>query len=134
MNPNNDAYWESRGYDERPNDWEGVRNNSSYDYSKSDLNNRSNQLNSNNDTYWRSRGYEKKPDEWDDDTLGFSTDKKSYQQIHNNQSSLQLKEPSNRSEFLKISGKNLSKKRTKNNKEDKVIYILEILTHWLSIR
>lgn len=21
-NPNNDAYWESRGYDERPDDWE----------------------------------------------------------------------------------------------------------------
>ena len=22
MNPNNDAYWESRGHDERPDDWE----------------------------------------------------------------------------------------------------------------
>ena len=22
MNPNNDAYWTSRGYDERPDDWE----------------------------------------------------------------------------------------------------------------
>ena len=22
MNPNNDAYWDSRGYDERPDDWE----------------------------------------------------------------------------------------------------------------
>ena len=22
MNPNNDAYWESRGQDERPDDWE----------------------------------------------------------------------------------------------------------------
>jgi hypothetical protein len=22
MNPNNDAYWESRGYDERPDDWD----------------------------------------------------------------------------------------------------------------
>ncbi len=22
MNPNNDAYWQSRGYDERPDDWE----------------------------------------------------------------------------------------------------------------
>jgi len=21
LNPNNDAYWESRGYDERPGDW-----------------------------------------------------------------------------------------------------------------
>ena len=23
MNPNNDAYWQSRGYYERPDDWEG---------------------------------------------------------------------------------------------------------------
>lgn len=22
LNPNHDAYWESRGYDERPDDWE----------------------------------------------------------------------------------------------------------------
>jgi hypothetical protein len=22
LNPENDAYWESRGYDERPDDWE----------------------------------------------------------------------------------------------------------------
>ena len=22
LNPNNDAYWESRGYDERPEDWQ----------------------------------------------------------------------------------------------------------------
>ena len=22
MNPNNDAYWESRGFDERPEDWD----------------------------------------------------------------------------------------------------------------
>ena len=22
LNPNNDAYWESRGWDERPDDWE----------------------------------------------------------------------------------------------------------------
>ena len=22
MNPNNDAYWESRGHDDRPDDWE----------------------------------------------------------------------------------------------------------------
>ena len=22
MNPNNDAHWQSRGYDERPEDWE----------------------------------------------------------------------------------------------------------------
>ena len=22
LNPNNDAYWQSRGYDERPDDWD----------------------------------------------------------------------------------------------------------------
>ena len=26
LNPNNDAYWESRGYDERPDDWEDLIN------------------------------------------------------------------------------------------------------------
>jgi len=26
LNPNNDAYWESRGYDERPVDWEDLIN------------------------------------------------------------------------------------------------------------
>ena len=47
MNPNNDAYWESLGYDERPDDWErGVDDN------------RSNQLNPNNDAYRSSRGEE----------------------------------------------------------------------------
>ena len=24
LNPNNDAYWESRGYDQRPDDWESI--------------------------------------------------------------------------------------------------------------
>ena len=24
LNPNNDAYWQSRGYDERPDDWEDL--------------------------------------------------------------------------------------------------------------
>ncbi len=24
LNPNNDAYWESRGCDERPDGWEGI--------------------------------------------------------------------------------------------------------------
>lgn len=28
-NSNNDAYWESRGYDERPDDWEDRENDSS---------------------------------------------------------------------------------------------------------
>ena len=53
MNPNNDAYWESRGYDERPDNWEG-RDDDSDD--EGDDDNRANQLNPNNDAYWSSRG------------------------------------------------------------------------------
>ena len=26
MNPNNDVYWQSRGYDERPEDWREAEN------------------------------------------------------------------------------------------------------------
>lgn len=42
LNPNNDAYWQSRGYDEKPDDWDDDDYNSSnreedddeyYDYS-----------------------------------------------------------------------------------------------------
>ena len=29
MNPNNDAYWQSRGHDERPDDWEQQSNSNS---------------------------------------------------------------------------------------------------------
>ena len=50
MNPNNDAYWESRGFDERPDDWEEHdESEDKHDY------NRANQLNPNNDEYERSR-------------------------------------------------------------------------------
>jgi len=56
LNPNNDAYWSSRGSDGRPDDW-----NSAYDndtpYSKAELDNHANQLNPNNDAYWSSRGH-----------------------------------------------------------------------------
>ena len=56
MNPNNDAYWESRGYDERPDDWESRLDDD--DDSDGDDDNRANQLNPNNDAYWSSRGEE----------------------------------------------------------------------------
>jgi hypothetical protein len=42
MNPEHDAYWQSRGEDGRPED--------------ADDDNRANQLNPNNDAYWQSRG------------------------------------------------------------------------------
>ena len=54
MNPNNDAYWESRGYDERPDDWEDRVDGDD----DGDDDNRANQLNPNNDAYRSSRGEE----------------------------------------------------------------------------
>ena len=57
-NPNNDAYWDSRGYEDgRPDDWEDT------DYgdddvdvpSQADLDNHANQCNPNNDAYHQSR-------------------------------------------------------------------------------
>ncbi len=52
MNPNNDAYWQSRGYDERPDDWEEDLD----DNDGGDDDNRANQLNPDSDTYWSGRG------------------------------------------------------------------------------
>jgi hypothetical protein len=49
MNPNNDAYWQSRGYSEKPDDSEAIAT-SSYD------DNHANQLNPNNQAYSQSRG------------------------------------------------------------------------------
>ena len=54
MNPNNDAYWQSRGYDDRPDDWEGGGD----DDDRND-DNRAKQLNPNNDAYWSSRSEER---------------------------------------------------------------------------
>ena len=70
MNPNNDAYWDSRGYDGRPDDWEDRTYGDSYGYSQDDYDNRSNQLNPNNDAYWQSRGYDERPDDWENRTYG----------------------------------------------------------------
>ena len=55
MNPNNDSYWESRGFDERPDDWED-RIEDDEDDEGGDDDNRANQLNPNNDAYQSSRG------------------------------------------------------------------------------
>ncbi|MEX5687887.1 hypothetical protein [Pseudomonas silesiensis] len=33
---------------------------------KSDDDNRANQLNENNDAYWQSRGYDERPDDWEE--------------------------------------------------------------------
>ena len=52
MNPNNDAYWDSRGFDGRPDDWEDQVDE---DEGGGD-DNRANQLNPNNDAYSSSRG------------------------------------------------------------------------------
>ena len=55
MNPNNDAYWESRGHDERPDNsdnWEDEAD----DGDGGNDDNRANQLNPTNDAYTSSRG------------------------------------------------------------------------------
>ncbi len=49
MNPNNDAYWQSRGYDEAP-----------------DVDNHADQLNPSSDAYWQSRGYGERPENWEE--------------------------------------------------------------------
>lgn len=57
MNPNNDAYWSSRGEDGRPDGWdEGSADDKGGSPSQADLDNHANQLNPNNDEYDRSRG------------------------------------------------------------------------------
>ena len=53
MNPNNDAYWDSRGEDGRPDDWEDIIDDGQ---SQEELDNHANQMNPNNDAYWSSRG------------------------------------------------------------------------------
>ena len=55
MNPNNDAYWESRGFDDRPDDWED-RAEDEHGPTQAELDNRANQLNPNSDAYMNSRG------------------------------------------------------------------------------
>lgn len=76
LNPNNDAYWQSRGYDQRPDNWEDIYNNDYY-YSQDEIDNRANQLNPNNDAYWQSRGYDERPDNWED---AYEDDDYSYSQ------------------------------------------------------
>ena len=96
MNPNNDAYWDSRGYDGRPDDWESY---SSSPTQSSD--NRSNQLNPNNDAYWQSRGYDERPNDWaspvDDHTLDSYYDDDTYVGMQVEQSSHSINLPDNNS-------------------------------------
>ena len=53
MNPNNDAYYQSRGYDGRPDDDDDDE--SGDGPSQADLDNHANQMNPNNDAYHSSR-------------------------------------------------------------------------------
>ena len=55
LNPNNDAYWDGRGYDGRPDDWEELVNEDEHEISQADLDNHADQLNPNSDTYSKSR-------------------------------------------------------------------------------
>ena len=55
LNPNNDAYWDSRGCDGRPDDWEELVNEDEHGISQAALDNHADQLNPNSDTYSKSR-------------------------------------------------------------------------------
>jgi len=63
LNSEHDAYWQSRGYDERPDDGEDHCGDDEIEYSQEDLDNHGNQLNSEHDAYWQSRGYDGRPDD-----------------------------------------------------------------------
>lgn len=54
MNPNNDAYWESRGYDEQPDNWEDLVANGEVESQHDD--NHANQLNPEHPEFAHSRG------------------------------------------------------------------------------
>ena len=71
LNPNNDAYWQARGYAKRPDNWKqlaaqaktkaGGESASAKKPQKGD----SQQINNpNNDAYWQARGYAKRPSNW----------------------------------------------------------------------
>lgn len=72
-NPNNNAYWRSRGYITRPGNWRELIE-EEIAQTQDDLDNRSNQLNPNNDSYWKSRGYSERPDNWEHETSSSSND------------------------------------------------------------
>ena len=55
MNPNNDAYWQSRGYGERPDDREDDDDWEDDDYEDGNDDNRANQMNPNDDASRSSR-------------------------------------------------------------------------------
>lgn len=63
LNPTNDAYWQTRGYEVRPKNWEDLLH-SEIRQTQNYLNNHSNQSNPNNNSYWRSRGYSERPNNW----------------------------------------------------------------------
>ena len=63
LNCNNDAYWQSRGDEERPADWDDHCCDDDVEYSQADLDNHANQLNQENDEYWQSRGVDGRPDD-----------------------------------------------------------------------
>ena len=57
MNPSNDAYWESREHDDRPEDWEEqAAAEDEHEPTQAELDNHANQLNPNSDAYSSSRG------------------------------------------------------------------------------
>lgn len=62
MNPEHNAYWTSRGYNQRPTNWSELVH--SEKSTKRASNQRANQMNPNNDAYWQSRGNSQRPDDY----------------------------------------------------------------------
>ena len=71
LNPNNDAYWQARGYAKRPDNWKQLiaqaksKGGGKSAPAKKPKKGDSQQVNNpNNDAYWQARGYAKRPDNW----------------------------------------------------------------------
>jgi hypothetical protein len=142
MNPNNDAYWDSRGYDGRPDDWGSSYPSSTPSYSRYDYNNRSNQLNPNNDAYWQSRGYNERPNDWSQDsTSDANSDNSVHYNSNNSQANSSSEKTTNddaiqRNKLLSknINNKNIDVKKTHDFKDNKIFKVFNLVVCFLAIR
>ena len=58
LNPNNDAYWQARGYDSRPSDWGDVSQHHAESHAeRTNTASHSNQLNPQHPAYYQARGH-----------------------------------------------------------------------------
>lgn len=105
MNPNNSAYWQSRGYESRPQNWDRQTNHAT--------NNRANQLNPNNTAYWKSRGYKRRPSDWNRRANNSYDNNRANQLNPNNSSYIAVRKPFN---TARAHATNLKRSRVRNQK------------------